>query len=136
MVGQTLTRAERQARTREALIATAKDLFLGAGSVGTSVDRVAGVAGVSKGAVYSNVRHKDELCRAVLDAIHARQLAQVVAAFEVDGSLDERLAAFEAWAEVNLGEPHWTALEVEFATRARHSEFVADELRDRNRAIR
>ena len=136
MVSETLTRAERQARTREALIATARDLFLKVGYAATSLDRVAEAAGFSKGAVYSNFRHKDELCLAVLDDIHARQLAQVVAAFEVDGSLDERLAAFETWAEENLGEPHWTALEVEFATRARHSEFVADELRDRNRAIR
>jgi AcrR family transcriptional regulator len=136
MVGQTLTRAERQARTREALIATAKDLFLDVGYAATSLDRVAEAAGFSKGAVYSNFQHKDELCLAVLDDIHARQLAQVVAAFEVDGSLDERLAAFEAWAEDNLGEPRWTALEVEFATRARHSEFVATALRVRNRAIR
>jgi AcrR family transcriptional regulator len=136
MVSQALTRAERQARTREALIATAKHLFLQVGYAVTSLDRVADAAGFSKGAVYSNFRHKDELCLAVLDDIHARQLAQVVAAFEVDGSLDERLAAFEAWAEDNLGEPRWTALEVEFATRARHSEFVATALRDRNRAIR
>ena len=136
MVSQTLTRAERQARTREALIATAKDLFLDVGYAATSLDRVAEAAGFSKGAVYSNFRHKDELCLAVLDDIHARQLAQVVAAFEVDGSLDERLAAFEAWAEDNMGEPRWTALEVEFATRARHSEFVATALRERNQAIR
>jgi AcrR family transcriptional regulator len=136
MVSQTLTRAERQARTREALIATAKDLFLDVGYAATSLDRVAEAAGFSKGAVYSNFRHKDELCLAVLDDIHARQLAQVVAAFEVDGSLDERLAAFEAWAEDNMGEPRWTALEVEFATRARHSDFVATALRERNQAIR
>jgi len=136
MVSQTLTRAERQARTREALIATAKHLFLDVGYAATSLDRVAEAAGFSKGAVYSNFRHKDELCLAVLDDIHARQLAQVVAAFEVDGSLDERLAVFEAWAEDNMGEPRWTALEVEFATRARHSEFVATALRERNQAIR
>jgi AcrR family transcriptional regulator len=136
MVSETLTRAERQARTREALVATAKDLFLDVGYAATSLDRVAEAAGFSKGAVYSNFRHKDELCLAVLDDIHARQLAQVVAAFEVDGSLDKRLAAFEAWAEDNLGEPRWTALEVEFATRARHSEFVAAALRDRNQAVR
>jgi AcrR family transcriptional regulator len=136
MVSETLTRAERQARTREALIATAKELFLEDGYAATSLDRVAEAAGFSKGAVYSNFRHKDELCLAVLDDIHARQLAQVVAAFEVDGSFDERLAAFEAWAEANMGEPRWTALEVEFATRARHSDFVAAALRERNQAIR
>jgi AcrR family transcriptional regulator len=136
MVSETLTRAERQARTREALVATARGMFLEDGYAATSLDRVAEAAGFSKGAVYSNFRHKDELCLAVLDDIHTRQLAQVVAAFEVDGSLDERLAAFEAWAEDNIGELRWTALEVEFATRARHSEFVADALRDRNQAVR
>jgi AcrR family transcriptional regulator len=136
MAGDTMTRAERQARTRGALVATATEMFLDVGYAATSLDRVAEAAGFSKGAVYSNFRHKDELCLAVLDDIHARQLAQVVAAFEVDGSFDERLAAFEAWAEANMGEPRWTALEVEFATRARHSEFVATALRERNKAVR
>jgi AcrR family transcriptional regulator len=126
----------RSARKRRAILDAATTLFLRDGYLATSLDKVAEEAGFSKGAVYSNFRHKDELCLAVLDDIHARQLAQVVAAFEVDGSLDERLAAFEAWAEDNIGELRWTALEVEFATRARHSEFVADALRERNQAVR
>jgi AcrR family transcriptional regulator len=130
-------RAERQARTREALVQTAAALFLDEGLAATSLDRVAEEAGFSKGAVYSNFRHKDELCLAVLDGIHDEVLAHVVSAFaSSSGSLDERLQAFERWAEGSLGEPRWTALEVEFATRARSSTFVADALRERNRAFR
>lgn len=131
------TRAQRQAQTRSALVQTAQTLFLAEGLAATSLDRVAEEAGFSKGAVYSNFRNKDELCLAVLDDIHARVLDHVVAAFaDTGGSLDQRLEAFERWASRSLGEPRWTALEVEFATRARSSGFVADALRDRNRVFR
>lgn len=72
-----LTRAESQARTREQLIETAKQLFLRDGYSVTSLERVADEAGYSKGAVYSNFRNKDELCLAVLDRIHDEQVALV-----------------------------------------------------------
>ena len=67
MVSETMTRAERQARTREALVATARELFLDVGYAATSLDRVAEAAGFSKGAVYSNFESKDDLFLALLD---------------------------------------------------------------------
>ncbi|MGH3498269.1 MAG: TetR/AcrR family transcriptional regulator [Nocardioidaceae bacterium] len=131
-----LTRAERQAQTRARLVATARALFLRDGFSNTSLDRVAEEAGFSKGAVYSNFRNKDELCLAVLDDIHAEQLARIVDAFGSPHSFEERLAAFQRWAEERLGEPRWTSLEVEFATRARLSKYVSRELAQRNAAVR
>lgn len=129
-------RADRQARTRSSLVATARELFLRDGYVSTSLDRVAVEAGFSKGAVYSNFAHKDELCLAVLDDIHAEQVQAVTAAFVSDRPLAERMAAFEEWAVANLGEQRWTALEVEFAARANHSAFVASALAQRYRSLR
>lgn len=130
-----LTRAQRQAHTRSALIATARELFLDEGYAATTLDRVAAVAGYSKGAVYSNFAGKEDLCLAVLDDIHAEQIEDVVGAFTSDADLEGRIDAFAQWVKVGLGEPRWTALEVEFAAAARSSPYVAQELRRRHEQI-
>lgn len=133
--GARVTRAERQAQTRESLIAVARDMFLGDGYAATSLDKVALRAGFSKGAVYSNFSGKEELCMAVLDSIHEEQIEGVVTAFTQDTDLDGRIEAFAAWAREGLGRPRWTALEVEFAAIARQSPYVATELVKRHREI-
>lgn len=131
-----VSRAERQAQTRESLIAVAREMFLADGYGATSLDKVALRAGFSKGAVYSNFAGKEELCIAVLDSIHEEQIAGVVAAFTQDTDLDGRIEAFAAWAREGLAQPRWTALEVEFGAIARQSPYVATELVKRHRAIR
>src|SRR5690625_316003 len=130
-----LSRAERQAQTRERLIDVARQQFLKHGYAATSLDKVAIEAGFSKGAVYSNVAGKAELCMAVLDEIHAEQTEAVVDAFSGPGSLEDKFKAFSTWAQTGLGNPRWTALEVEFAAVARHSPYVANALTERHRAI-
>src|SRR5436190_17636833 len=94
-----LTRAESQARTREQLIATAKELFLRDGYSTTSLERVADEAGYSKGAVYSNFRNKDELCLAVLDLIHQEQGELLTRSLAGAEGMDGLIAAFQSWAE-------------------------------------
>ncbi|MCD9200110.1 TetR/AcrR family transcriptional regulator [Aeromicrobium wangtongii] len=131
-----VSRAQRQAQTREALIAVAREMFLADGYNATSLDKVALRAGFSKGAVYSNFAGKEELCMAVLDSIHEEQIIGVVRAFTQDTDLDGRIEAFSAWAREGLGQPRWTALEVEFGAIARQSTYVATELVKRHRAIR
>lgn len=131
-----VSRAERQAQTRESLISVAREMFLADGYGATSLDKVALRAGFSKGAVYSNFAGKEELCMAVLDSIHEEQIAGVVAAFTQDTDLDGRIEAFAAWARDGLGQPRWTALEVEFGAIARQSPYVATELVKRHREIR
>ena len=131
-----ISRAERQVRTRMRLIEKASQMFLADGYAATSLDRVAMEAGFSKGAVYSNFSGKEELCLAVLDVIHAEQVEAVVAAFSEETDLGGRIEAFTQWARKGLGQPRWTALEVEFAAAARQSPYVATELAKRHRAIR
>lgn len=130
-----VSRASRQAQTRETLIDTAREMFLDDGYAATSLDRVALKAGFSKGAVYSNFGGKEELCMAVLDTIHEEQIEGVLSAFAKDTDLDGRIDAFVEWARVGLGHPRWTALEVEFAGIARQSPYVAVELVKRHREI-
>lgn len=131
-----LTRAQSQARTRDQLVATARELFLRDGYAVTSLDRVADEAGYSKGAVYSNFRGKTDLCLAVLDQIHTEQIALVVEAVRGTRTITDRLAAFQDWAEANIGNQAWTALEVEFAVAGRHDPAVLDQIARRDRAMR
>jgi|UPI00040E8FC0 AcrR family transcriptional regulator len=131
-----LTRAERQARTRAQLIATAKELFLRDGYGPTSLEKVAEAAGFSKGAVYSNFRNKNELCLAVLDAIHAEQIAQITEAVSSAASIEERIARLQRWAEENIGDEARTTLEVEFALAVRHDEHLRRELAGRDKGMR
>ncbi|MFC4602565.1 TetR/AcrR family transcriptional regulator [Rhodococcus kronopolitis] len=115
-----LTRSESQAQTRTNLIATARDLFLADGYAATSLEKVAEEAGYSKGAVYSNFRNKNELCLEVLQLIHVTKGAEVAEVMAQQAPMEERLAAFENWAERTLGDVGWTTLEFEFIVLARH----------------
>ncbi|MCZ4554685.1 TetR/AcrR family transcriptional regulator [Rhodococcus maanshanensis] len=115
-----LTRSESQAQTRTNLIATARDLFLADGFAATSLEKVAEEAGYSKGAVYSNFRNKNELCLEVLQLIHVTKGAEVAEVMSRQAPLEERLTAFEDWAQRTLGDVGWTTLEFEFIVLARH----------------
>jgi AcrR family transcriptional regulator len=131
-----MTRAESQARTREALVATATGLFLRDGYAATSLEKVADEAGFSKGAVYSNFRNKDELCLAVVDAIRTDQAHRMAAALEGATTLEDMLQAFQRWADATIGDVAWTVFEVEFATRSRQDEHIRKALAERNAQIR
>src|SRR4029450_7319466 len=112
------TRAESQAATRPPLVKTARQLFFDDGYHPTSLEKVADVAGYSKGAVYSNFRNKDELCTAVLDEVPAERLDEILEIFAKPDT-PARLDALRDWAERIIGDPGWTTLEVEFAAHAR-----------------
>jgi AcrR family transcriptional regulator len=125
-----------QALTRDKLLETAKTAFLRDGYASTSLEQIAEAAGYSKGAVYSNFRNKDELCLAVLDAIRADRAAALAKAIGKKTMLADRIAAFQAWAERNIGDRAWTALEVEFGVHAARDRALARALRTRDRRVR
>ena len=62
------TRAERRERTRSRLVDAARVVFSEDGYHGANLERIAHVAGFSKGAVYSNFDSKAQLFLAVMDA--------------------------------------------------------------------
>jgi AcrR family transcriptional regulator len=74
-----MTRADRQARTREELVDAAERLFTGNGFHATSVDAVADAAGYTKGAVYSNFASKEDLFFAVYERRVDRRVAEMEA---------------------------------------------------------
>jgi AcrR family transcriptional regulator len=56
-----MSRAERRAQTRAALVQAAGELFVERGLHGTSVEAIAARAGFTRGAFYSNFRTKEEV---------------------------------------------------------------------------
>ncbi|NLC98849.1 MAG: TetR/AcrR family transcriptional regulator [Actinomycetales bacterium] len=130
-----MSRAEKQAETRERLVAQARSMFLDIGYAATSLDKVAIEAGYSKGAVYSNFDGKEELCLEVLDVIHREKVRGVAKIFSGDSDLDTQLDVFVAWAQDDLVDPRWTTLELEFAAVAGSNPWVANQLVARHREI-
>jgi len=62
-------RAERGEITRESLVAAARLLFGRDGFTATSLDDIVAAAGVTKGALYHHFENKDDLFRAVAEAV-------------------------------------------------------------------
>lgn len=130
-----MTRKESHAQTRERLVETAKQLFLADGYNVTSLEKVAATAGFSKGAVYSNFATKHELGLAVLDVVHVERAHSLTEAVMTHDTMAERIDGFARWADENIGDMGWTALEVEFATSTRHLPEVRAELAARRRTM-
>jgi len=59
----------------------------------TALDRVARAAGISRAAVYLHFANKEELFRALVEALHARTLEEADAAARGSGDLAERVTA-------------------------------------------
>jgi AcrR family transcriptional regulator len=114
-----VSHAERKARTRESLTATARRVFLERGFHGASLEDIAEAAGFSKGAVYSNFASKAELFLAVYDA-HLERRARAYAHVAITGRDPDAsyraVARFRA--ETERREPEWEPLLLEFWTYA------------------
>jgi AcrR family transcriptional regulator len=105
-----LTRAERQAQTRAALIDAAERVFLERGFQGSSVEEIARRAGFTRGAFYSNFSTKEELFAELLQDrafVRYRELAAGAAqrmTLRELGELNAQMAAegplFQLWLEL------------------------------------
>ena len=95
-----LTRAERQARTREELVEAADRLFTKNGFHATSVDAVADDAGYTKGAVYSNFESKEDLFFAVYERRVDRRVA------DTEATLASGETAYEGLERLIMGLEH------------------------------
>jgi AcrR family transcriptional regulator len=134
---RTLTRGEKQAETRSALLRSAAKLFRSRGLVGTSVEQIAHDAGYTKGAFYSNFGSKEELYLVMLDERFAEQL----------DALDRRLSgtsdpdaqarhAADGFIRSFRGDEDWKRLYFEFVAHAMRDERFREELAKRHRALR
>jgi len=99
-----LTRAEKQARTRAALLDAAARVFVERGFQGASVEVIAAEAGFTRGAFYSNFSTKEELFAELLqDRVYSiyRRMAEDAAGPERPTLREtgERLAAIQGLVE-------------------------------------
>jgi AcrR family transcriptional regulator len=98
-----ISRADRQAQTRRALLDAAGDVFIERGLQGASVEAIAERAGFTRGAFYSNFASKEELFAEVLqDRVYATYRAMAEAQLATTGPIPtarrsaEQLAAVQA----------------------------------------
>jgi AcrR family transcriptional regulator len=87
-----LSREEKKAATREALLDAATRVFARQGYVSTSVDEVAWEAGMTKGAVYSNFGSKDDLFAAVIERHQDRRMLAIARNVDPSAPLSEQTA--------------------------------------------
>jgi AcrR family transcriptional regulator len=136
-VRKRLTRQESQARTRALLLEVATTEFLAHGYTGTSLERIAELAGFSKGAVYGNFAGKEELCLAVLQNHFFSLLQKFVGEFAAGGdTIEDRLAVLEQWLETLLADDDWQVLAVEFAVHARRNPQIMQQVAAQERMMR
>ena len=134
------TRAEKQARTRAELIATAAEVFARRGYNGASVEEIAEEAGYSHGAVYSNFEGKADLFLAVFEdymAERARELAATQAALPADAPLEARARALaDQWMERLARDRESVVLHMEFIAHADRDPELARRFGTRSAAMR
>lgn len=114
-----VTRAESQAETRRRLIRAAAAEFAERGFGGASLDRIADVAGFTRGAVYSNFADKADLFVAVLDHRLDDQIDELAGVIgDADATAEPFVARLRAddWTQRNPehGRLQWILLYDEF----------------------
>ncbi len=134
------TRAEKQARTRTELIATAASVFAQRGYEGASVEEIAEQAGYSHGAVYSNFAGKSDLFLVVFEqymADRAQELAATQAGIEGDAPLEIRARALaDQWMERFADDRESFLLHLEFLAASRREPELAKRFGKRSASLR
>ena len=80
-------------RTRQ-IIEAAIAVFAKKGFAQTRMEDIAAVAGLSKGTIYLYFENKDTLIKAILETIFSQELADLQTAFDMPGSVAEKLEVF------------------------------------------
>jgi AcrR family transcriptional regulator len=86
-----LTREQKRAATRDALLESAAKVFTSRGFEGASVEEIAEEAGYSRGAFYSNFESKEELFLTLIEGRTAERLLAIAEAFQQGDTLTQRL---------------------------------------------
>jgi AcrR family transcriptional regulator len=134
------TRAEKQARTRAELLATAAKVFARRGYNGASVEEIAEQAGYSHGAVYSNFDGKTDLFLAVFEEYMAERARELVASqvdLGEDAPLELRARALaDQWMERFAADRESFVLHMEFIAHSGRDPELAGRFGARSAALR
>jgi AcrR family transcriptional regulator len=131
-----LTREERKAETRTALIAAARKVFARRGFEAATVEEIAAEAGFTTGAVYSNFGGKDDLVMAVVDETVELEIRDFAERFAQARSVDERArGGADRWMELLHEPPDYFPLFVELCVAGRRDPELRKRLAIRSGAI-
>lgn len=86
-----LSREEKKAATRQALLDAASEVFADDGLDGAALEEICDRAGFSRGAFYSNFSSKQQLFLEVLERRTSDTLASIATAFTTGGTLQQRM---------------------------------------------
>lgn len=125
-----LSRDESRARTREAILAAAGQLFDDRGFAATSISDIADAAGYTTGAVYSNFTGKEDLFLAVMERQMTDEVAAIGAALSAEPTVAGRLEVVTRWYASQAGRGRRrTRAVAEIALLARNAEETRARLR-------
>jgi AcrR family transcriptional regulator len=136
-VSPALTRKEKQAKTRSALLKSAAKLICRKGISEASVEDISADAGYTKGAFYANFRSKEELFLVMLDEKYAEELERLERDLAGEGEPGEEARhAAEEFIRFAWSDPEWPKLYFEFTAYAARNPAFRQELATRDRAMR
>ncbi len=132
-----LSRKEKQAKTRSALLDSAAKLICRKGIGEASVEDISTDAGYTKGAFYANFKSKEEMFLVMLDEAYAEELERLEAHLPGEGAPAEEVReSAEDFLQFVRSDPEWPRLYFEFVVYAARNPEFRDELATRNRAMR
>jgi AcrR family transcriptional regulator len=132
-----LSRKEKQAKTRSALLKSAAKLICRKGITEASIDDVATDAGYTKGAFYANFKNKEEMFLVMLDEAYAEELERIEAGLPGEGAPAEEVReSAQDFLSYVRSNPDWPRLYFEFVVYAARNPEFREELATRNRAMR
>jgi AcrR family transcriptional regulator len=110
-----LTREEKKAATRRALLDAAARVFARKGLQGATVEEISEDAGFSRGAFYSHFTTKEEILLEVIQERATQQMTAIAEAFQQDGALEERLLKIGQFVDTMAArDVEWCMLYMEF----------------------
>jgi AcrR family transcriptional regulator len=132
-----MTRKEKQAKTRSALLRSAAKLICRKGISEASVEDISTDAGYTKGAFYANFKGKEEMFLVMLDEKYAEELERLERDLSGEGApADEVRASAEDFIRFASADSEWPTLYFEFTAYAARNPEFREELATRNRAMR
>jgi AcrR family transcriptional regulator len=132
-----LSRKDKQAKTRSALLKSAAKLICRKGITEASIDDVATDAGYTKGAFYANFKSKEEMFLVMLDEAYAEELERLEAHLPGgEEPVEEVRQSAEDFIRFVRSDPEWPRLYFEFVVYAARNPEFREELATRNRAMR
>lgn len=131
-----MSRAERQAQTREEILQVAEKLFLDNGYHATSIATIAAEAGRTIGAIYSNYSNKEDLCLEVIKRRVASEASTLVGSLGISApDTEARIEAVAEWWGPVAADSAFLTLVAEFGITVLQSEQRSDFVESAQRTI-